>query len=139
MENTHTLAFQNCASTRFCRDRSTSSPRETGSTMRTIAFGPRSRNNSRREEGLNDVQPLFFLSIYATLRYHQGIFKGEVMLVDLLVDLFAFLFAIGTIFGIAYVGIRYRIFKEEWERDDGEETKAANTEDDLFQRDSWSK
>ncbi len=61
------------------------------------------------------------------------------MLVDLLVDLFAFLFAIGTIFGIAYVGIRYRIFKEEWERDDGEETKAANTEDDLFQRDSWSK
>lgn len=58
----------------------------------------------------------------------------------MLVDLFAFVFALATILMIAYVGIRYRIFKEEWGRsDEGEETQAANTEDDLLQRDDWSK
>lgn len=55
-------------------------------------------------------------------------------------DLIAFLVFIGMILAIAYVGIRYRIFKEEWGHyDEGEESRAANTEDDLLQRDNWSK
>lgn len=54
-------------------------------------------------------------------------------------DLIAFLFFIGMVMVIAYIGIRYRIFKEEWGYEEGEESRAANTEDDLLQRDNWSK
>jgi hypothetical protein len=56
-----------------------------------------------------------------------------------MIDLIAFLSTLGMILGIAYVGIRFRLFKEEYGYDETEETRVANTEDDLVQRDDWSK